>query len=84
VKYCVFCDQKATIDLNTLHPVCKPCHDLIFSDLDPISQAFRLGALLAGGQIGGEVGEGARLFARRAESRRQKLRIELRILNGSV
>jgi hypothetical protein len=84
VKYCVFCDQKATIDLNTLHPACKPCHDLIFSDMDPTLQAFRLGALVAAGQIAGETGEGARLFAQRAESRRQKLRIALRILNGSV
>ncbi len=79
MKHCVFCDDPATINLNTLRPSCKPCHDFVFSDLDTTSQAFRLGALIGAG-VAGEIGNNARAFARRAESRRR----EFRILNGSV
>ena len=56
---CIFCGAEAAVNLGTARASCNPCHDFVFSDVETIHQAFRLGALMAA-RVNVTGGSGAR------------------------
>ncbi len=66
---CIFCGAEAAVNLGTARASCNPCHDFVFSDVETVHQAFRLGALMAARV--NVTGDLVREIARQAEQRRR-------------